>query len=459
MKPLTLLLMICLVLFSLFTLPGHLSENCDILIIGAGAAGMSAALESGHAYRKVIVLEKMSYPGGNSTKATGGMNAAINNEDREPYFRETLEAGMNKGTPELVRQMVNGSTGAVNWLMSLGADLSDRGLLAGHSESRSFRPFKGSPVGREVVNVLYTELRRQNIELRTDNIALSVEPRHSGFTVTVENQSGRVYRIRTKKLIIASGGFGGSPEYITRFNPGLKGFNTTNSPGATGDYIKLTESLNASIINLQDIQTHPTVEPDFGTLITEALRGNGAILVNQKGMRFTNELAFRDALTHKMLEQRGGSAWLVFDQGVRESLISSEYYFSQNFVVQSESPADLAEKLSLPEREFIETLDRWNSFYDSGEDEDFDRKDLPRSLKNPPYYAIKTAPGIHYCMGGLEIDERARVLDKEGKPIPGLYAAGEATGGIHGLDRLGGNSLTDAVVFGRIAGREAAGNN
>ncbi len=456
MKPLTVLLLIVLTLFAVFALPGHLSQRCDVLIIGAGAAGMSAALEAGSSAQKVIILEKMPYPGGNSSRATGGMNAALNIDDREIFYRETLRAGMYKGTPGLVKQMVDGSRDAVSWLTSMGADLSDLGRLAGHSRNRSFRPYKGSPVGQEVVNILYSELRRQEIELRTDNKALSVEKIRRGFTVTVENRSGRVYRIRTGRLIIASGGFGGSPEQITRFNPSLKGFNTTNSPGATGDYITLTEKLNASIINLPDIQTHPTVEPDFGTLITEALRGNGAILVNQRGLRFTDEMAFRDALTQKMLEQRGGEAWLIFDQGVRESLYSSEYYFRQKFVIQAESLETLAEKLSLPEREFIETLERWNRFIDTGMDEDFGRRDLIASLNTPPYYAIKTAPGIHYCMGGLEIDERARVLDRSGNIIPGLYAAGEATGGIHGLDRLGGNSLTDAVVFGRIAGREAS---
>ena len=209
-------------------------------------------------------------------------------------------------------------------------------------------------------------------------------------------------------------------------------------------------------MDLGEIQTHPTVEPDFSILITEALRGNGGILINSKGERFTNEMAFREALSRSILSQKGGTAWLIFDQEIRNSLKSSEYYFQRELVLSGNSLTELSETLSLPPEKFEQQAALWNRTVFQREGDPFDRKDLYRPLTTPPYYAIKVTPGIHYCMGGLGIDGRARVLDQSGAPLPGIFAAGEATGGIHGRDRLGGNSLTDTMVFGRIAGQEAA---
>jgi len=167
---------------------------------------------------------------------------------------------------------------------------------------------------------------------------------------------------------------------------------------------------------------------------------------------------FREHLSNSILEQKEGFAWLIFDQSVRESLKASEFYIRKQLTINGETTGKLAEQLSIQEHRLSETLERWNSFVINGEDEDFNRRDLRVPLQKPPYFAIKVTPGIHYCMGGLAIDVMARVLDVDGFPIDGLYAAGEATGGIHGKDRLGGNSITDALVFGKIAGYAASGH-
>ncbi len=457
MRALTVLFIITLLIFGGVTASFYLPEEADVVVIGAGAAGMSAALACHEETGSLVVLEKMPYAGGNSRRASAGFNAAVSMDDVDPYISDTSEAGRYIGNPELIRTMVEGSWAVLSYLKNLGADLSEQGLLAGHSERRTFRPSGGKPVGLEVSRVLFREMERQGIDLRHENRALSIEKDRKGLLVEVENSTGRVYSIRAGAVVIATGGFGGSPEMVARANPSLKGFNTTNAASASGDFVSLTEDLPTVLINMGDIQIHPTVEPDFGILITEALRGNGGILLNQSGRRFTNEMRFREPLSRDILSQEKGQAWLVFNQGIRESLQAVEYYFDLELVLQGESAEALADKLGVSPVRLRETLDCWNRALTQGVDPSFGREDLNRSHFSPPFYAIKVRPGIHYCMGGLHIDRRARVLDMDGKPIPGLYAAGEATGGIHGRDRLGGNSLTDAMVFGNIAGREASG--
>ena len=167
--------------------------------------------------------------------------------------------------------MAEKSSEALQELREMGADLEDRGLLAGHSHSRTYRPSGGSPVGKEISRVLYSHLRNNQIDIRTENRALSILQKKDKLEVLVKNRTGKEYRIRAGAVIISTGGFGGSPELVTRFNPELKGFHTTNSAGATGDFITLTKDMPVKLIDLNEIQTHPTVEPEFSTLITEAL--------------------------------------------------------------------------------------------------------------------------------------------------------------------------------------------
>lgn len=456
MKALTSVFLIILSIFFILISPWYLPEKADVIIIGAGAAGMRAAIESKVHTDRIILLEKMPYPGGNTNKATAGFNAVLDKDDIGRYMQDTREAGKFSGNMNLIRMLVEKSSEALSDLIAMGADLEDRGLLAGHSQSRTYRPSGGSPVGREISSVLYKTVQNKGIDIRMENRALSISLKNKKLEVLVKNRTGKEYKIVAASVIIASGGFGGSPELVTRYNSGLKGFHTTNSASATGDYLALTRNIPVHLIDLEEIQTHPTVEPEFSMLITEALRGNGGILINSQGQRFTNEMDFREQLSKSILKQKNRFAWLIFDQTVRESLKSSEYYIKNQLTKSGNTTKELAEHLSLTDEILSDTLNKWNNSVLIGEDKDFQRLDLKISLQTPPYFAIKVTPGIHYCMGGLAIDDKARVLDETGNPIEGLFAAGEATGGIHGKDRLGGNSLTDAMVFGKIAGYEAA---
>lgn len=445
---------------------GESGERADVVVIGAGASGMSAALEAESYGKDVILLEKMPYVGGNTFRATGGMNAAetdiqkdLGIEDSvETFINDTLVSGHYENNETLVRLLAEESRIAIDWLTAKGANLSDVGLLAGHTISRTHRPTGGKPVGIEIVNVLKQEIDNSKVDLRLENKAIEIlaDSDQSVSGVKVVDKSGKHYTINSEHVIIATGGFGGSPETFVYYNQQLKGYQTTNSPSATGDFITLVEGLNVALRDMDYIQTHPTVSREYGVLITEAIRGNGGILVNNQGMRFADELKNRDFLSVDLLSQKDREVYLIFNEEIRKSLKASDDYIDMKIIQQSESLEALSEVIRVPKESLVETVNRYNEFVKTGYDEDFGRKSLMISLEEGPYYVVAVIPGVHYCMGGIVINEKAMVLNEDGQPIKGLYASGEATNGIHGQNRLGGNSLIEAIVFGRIAGKNAS---
>ena len=260
-----------------------------------------------------------------------------------------------------------------------------------------------------------------------------------------------------KAVIIATGGFGANSKMVEQFRPDLAGFGTTNQRGATGDAFSMVQKFGAATTQMDQIQTHPTVVPKNGSMITEAVRGNGAILLNRSGMRFVDEMQTRDLVSKAILDCPGKTAFLVFDQGVRESLKAIESYAEHNLLTEAQSLGELAEKIGLDSAQVEKSVERWNSFVAEKKDKDFGRnpKSMDRAIASPPFYAIEVEPAVHHTMGGLKINSRAQVLNASGKIIPGLYAAGEVTGGIHGANRLGGNAVADICVFGKIAADSA----
>lgn len=460
---------IILIFMMLWFWLGEPDERADIVVIGAGASGMSAALEAESFGKEVILLEKMPYVGGNTLRATGGMNAAetdIQNnlgiEDSiETFIEDTLFSGHYENNEMLVTLLAEESKSAIDWLTDKGADLSDVGLLAGHTNSRTHRPSGGKPVGIEIVNILKKEIDNNLVDLRLEHKAVEIltDSDNSVIGVNVVDKSGKHYTIDCENVVIATGGFGGSPETFVYYNQKLKGYQTTNSPSATGDFITLVEGLNVVLKDMDYIQTHPTVSREYGVLITEAIRGNGGILVNNQGMRFADELKNRDFLSVDLLNQKDREVYLIFNEEIRKSLKASDNYIDMKIIQKSESLESLSEIIRVPKEGLVETVSRYNEFVKNGYDDDFGRKSLMMSLEEGPYYVVPVIPGVHYCMGGILINEKAMALNEDSQPIKGLYASGEATNGIHGQNRLGGNSLIEAIVFGRIAGRNAGLDN
>ena len=438
-------------------------DVADVVIIGAGASGMSAAIEADSLGYDVILLEKMPYVGGNTIRATAGINivespeqAALGIDDSKSLFvSDVLASGHSENNVLMVEKLADESASALDWLNGMGADLSDVGILAGHSVARTLRPSGGLPVGGEIVRVLKNKIDQMGIDLRLENKATKILTDAQGKITGVEvlDRTGRTYVVKTSQVIIATGGFGGSPEMYVYYNQKLKGYKTTNSPSATGDFIGLVKDLNVQLVDMSYIQTHPTVSYEYGMLITEAIRGNGGILINNKGLRFADELENRDLLSEAILDQPNQEVFLIFNDSIKSSLASSNDYINMDIVMTAGSVSELAETMRVDRQSFSQTIESYNQYVEQGVDLAFGRRALERKIDEGPFYAIQVIPGVHYCMGGILIDDKARAIDANNNPVLGLYASGEATGGIHGLNRLGGNSLLDAIVFGRIAGR------
>lgn len=437
----------------------------DVVIIGSGGAGLAAAIEARDAGKEVLIVEKMPMVGGNTLRATGGLNAAgtssqaaLGIEDSaESHYTDTMKGGYEKNDPALVEVLTAQAADAVEWLIGLGADLSDVGRMAGASQDRSHRPTGGAPVGAHLVQVLKAAAEEKGVEILTETTALEILAEDGVVKgIIAKDKDNNEFTIEAEAVIVATGGFGANITMVAEYDPVLDGFGTTNHSGATGDGITMAMAVGADLVDMVEIQTHPTVVPSNGYMITEAVRGNGAILINRDGNRFVNELGTRDVVSEATLAQEGQTAFLFFDEGVKESLSAIDGYIRQGLVTEADSLEALAEALEMNADNLIATVEAYNGFVADNNDQDFGRDDMPRSLETAKYYAIEVGPAVHHTMGGLKINTSAQVLDHDGSPIAGLYAAGEVTGGVHGGNRLGANALTDLIVFGRIAGQSAA---
>jgi len=218
----------------------------------------------------------------------------------------------------------------------------------------------------------------------------------------------------------------------------------------------MAETVGAGLVDMVEIQTHPTTDPESGYMFTEAIRGNGGILINAEGERFVNELDTRDVVSQAIVSQSTGQAFLVVNDAIVSVNASLARNIENGFGVKGETIEALAEEMGVDAQLLKETMASYAQFVEEGIDQDFGRASLIEPLTDGAFYAIPVIPSIHHTMGGVNIDTEARVLDTEGNQIPGLFAAGEITGGIHGTNRLGGNALADIIVFGRIAGKSAA---
>ena len=443
--------------------------TCDMVIVGAGGAGLSAAVAAAETNNglKIVVLEKEAIIGGNTNSSTGGINAAetdiqkgLGIEDSKQLFYDDIMSGGNyENIPSLVENLVEHAPVTISWLTGLGVDLTDVGLMGGSSVKRTHRPKGGTAIGPHLMKVLKEATSNKDIEIRTSNKVTGLLTAVDGSVtgVKVENANGTAYTLAAKAVIIATGGFGANLDMVTSLQPSLKGFATLNHPGATGDAFGWVTAIGGATIQMANIQIHPTAEATNHILITEAVRGNGAILVNHESKRFCNEMDTRDVVSAAILVQTQGEAFLIFDQGVRKSLASIETYANQHLLKESATVAELAQAIDVPAADLETTLNRYNAYQKEGVDKDFGRSatGMTASLVTAPYYAVRVNPAIHHTMGGLSVNTNTQVLRADGTPIPGLYAAGEVTGGLHGANRLGGNGVADIVVNGRLAGINA----
>ncbi|QWV93313.1 flavocytochrome c [Geomonas oryzisoli] len=441
-------------------------ESADVVVIGAGGSGYVASITAHDAGAKVILLEKMPITGGNSMLAAGGINAARTryqerlgmHDDPAEMVKETMKGGRDKNDPELVKVLAYQSADAVDFLVSLGADMTDLVRSGGVAVDRTHRPVGGAAVGPHLIKVYRDNAAKRNIDVRVNSEVVQILSDGKGRVtgVQVKGKHSGVYTINAKAVIDTAGGFAANNELVGSFKPQFKETASSNQPGATGEGMFLAEKAGAKLIDMEQIQIHPTMGGDTKVLVSETVRGSGAILVNHAGKRFVNELTTRDKASAAILAQPEKSAFLVLGESTRKSNVQIDGYIALGLVQQADSIAALAAKMGVPADTLTATVTAYNKAFEAKKDPEFQRQDIPRPVDGPKYYAIWVKPGRHHTMGGVKINTEAQVIGKDGKPITGFYAAGEVTGGVHGWNRLGGNAITDTVVFGRIAGSNAA---
>ena len=495
-----------------------IEETVDVVVVGAGGAGMTAAITATDAGKKVIVVESQPIAGGNSVRSTGGMNAAKTpyqdkNEFKEAagvektlataaekfadnetitalaatgksqwdayqanpqgYFDsvelmelDTMIGGKGKNNPELVKALAENSADAIEWLASIGAEVKNVGAFGGASVKRIHRPVnadgKVTAVGAYIVPILEKNLQDRNVQFLFDTTANEIIMK-DGKAVGIKGtgKDGHKVTINAKSVVIATGGFGANAEMVEKYKPELKGFATTNAEGAQGQGIDMATAAGAATVDMNQIQIHPTVhieEDGNAHLITEGLRGDGAILVNAEGKRFYDEVSTRDKVSAAIIEQTDKSAWLIVDQAMVDKSAVIAGYIKSGYTVTGATYEELAKAMGVDEATFTSTMNTWNQAVEAKSDAEFGRTSFANPLTTAPYYAIKITPAVHHTMGGIVINPKAEVLNEKGEAISGLYAAGEVTGGVHGANRLGGNAVADFVVFGRISGQSAADN-
>jgi fumarate reductase flavoprotein subunit len=442
------------------------SKAYDVVVVGSGGAGLAAAIQAHDLGASVVVVEKMSVIGGNTNKASAGMNAAETKfqklkgivDSKDLFYKETMIGGKNKNNPELLRYFVENAPDAIDWLDNNGIELSGITTTGGMSIDRTHRPASGAAVGGFLISGLVKNINRRGIEVMLDsNVTEIITENNKVVGVKVTEEDGSIQTIKAKAVIIATGGFSANREMVEKYRPDLKGFVTTNHKGATGSGIMILEKLGAGTVDMKEIQIHPTVEQTTSYLISESIRGGGAILVAQKGKRFVNELDTRDKVSAEIINLPEHYSYILFDQQVRDENRAVEEYVSHNLVVQADSINELAQKLSIDADILNETIERYNHFVNNKQDEDYGRTTgMRHPINKAPFYAIKIAPGVHHTMGGVTINTETQVLDTDKKVIQGVFAAGEVVGGVHGANRIGGNAVADIIIFGMQSGKQAA---
>lgn len=436
----------------------------DVVVVGGGGAGLSAAIAAKEKGANVVLVEKMLMLGGNTNYATAGINAAntklqkkLGIEDNaELFYNDTMKGGKNVNNPELVKKLTTDSANIIDWLTERGADLSEVVFTGGQSAKRTHRPAGGQAVGPVIVDALAETAEKDGIDVRTESEVTKLIKTGDKVTGVEVKHKGETYNINAKAVVMATGGFGANAKMVAEYKPSLEGFGSTNSPAITGEGIKMVKAVGGDLVDMTEIQTHPTVVHKKTAMITEAVRGEGAILVNREGKRFVSELETRDVVSKAELEQTGKSAFLIFDQEVREKLGAINGYVRKGFTVEGATLEELAGKIGVDAKGLVDTMAKYNGYVKAGEDKDFGKTALPRELVKAPFYAIEVSPAVHHTMGGVRINTNAEVLTADGKVIPGLFAAGEITGGVHGANRIGGNAVTDITVYGKTAGENAA---
>ncbi len=457
----------------------------EIVVIGGGGAGLAAAVRANQLGSKVLVLEKMGKVGGNTILAGGALNAVNDrseqaiayNDSVEWHYTQTLSGGDYQGDPLLVHTLVSNAWDGVQWLMDLGMEFQDEtaGLftVTGGLWPRAHKPVEPLGTGFFKTYMNYID-SHDNVDVMLNTCATEILVDENGKAcgVVATGETGNTVTVKASKgVVVATGGFAANVELRSAYNTQWAdlgdSIKSTNHAGATGDGIKMLQKLGADFVQMGNIQLLPLGDP-----VTGSLSGNiehdveTRIFINKEGNRFVNEGGRRDDMTNALFAQTDAYMWVVMDSDTyptgdeRNNFgETANQLVEAGRAVKADTLEELAEKMNVPADTLIAAVTEFNRHAEGGDlagtPDEFGRTLYKTPIDTAPFYAAARIPTVHHTMGGVRINVNAQVLDENGNVIPGLYAAGEVTGGIHGANRLGGNALTDTVVFGRIAGESA----
>ena len=450
--------------------------DADVVVVGAGGAGMTAAITAAAEGKSVVILESQSMVGGNSVRATGGMNAGKTVYQDENEFGEsagvektlktaaekyadnetitalaktvseqwaayqanptgyfdsvelmeldTMIGGKGINDPELVETLCANSADAIDWLDEHGITLHNVSSFGGASVKRIHRPVnaegKTVSVGSYMIPLLQENCEKAGVKMMLDTTATEILTDANGAAVGVKatGASGETVTVNAKAVVLATGGFGANLDMVVKYKPELKGFMTTNAPGIQGQGIEMAQAIGAATVDMDQIQIHPTVEANTAALITEGLRGDGAILINEEGQRFIDEVGTRDVVSAAEIAQTGSYSWLVVDQAMADASSVIQGYIKKGYTVTGSTYEELGKAMGVDAAAFAETMEKWNGYVEAKNDPDFGRTSFANPLNTAPYYAVKVHRRCPSHHGRPEDQRQHRGAEREGRGHP-----------------------------------------
>ncbi|CAG98540.1 fumarate reductase [Kluyveromyces lactis] len=472
-----LLFVVVYLVYSLFS-KNQATMSKPVVVIGSGLAGLTTSTQLVKFNIPIVLLEKTGSIGGNSIKASSGINGAGTDtqeklkiiDNPELFADDTIKSARGKGIVTLMEKLAKDSANAISWLQTEHQIPLDKlAQLGGHSVSRTHRSSGKLPPGFQIVDTLKKSLQSYGadlvkIQLNSKVIDVKLDENNKVNGVVYEDSEG-THSIETNNVVFCTGGFGFNKKLLEKYAPHLVDLPTTNGDQTLGEGQVLLERLGAKLIDMDQIQVHPTgfVDPNdpesnWKFLAAEALRGLGGILLNpDTGLRFTNELNTRDTVTAAIQSKcKSQTAWMVMSEDLYGNYKPNLDFYMFKKLVTKTTVADFAKDLPIDANTLISEL---VTYSDISKEDQFGRTHRENQFastlsEDSTIFVGKITPVVHFTMGGAKIDEQSRVLNAEGNPIAtGIYAAGEVSGGVHGANRLGGSSLLECVVFGRQAAR------
>jgi fumarate reductase flavoprotein subunit len=464
----------------------NLSYSADIIIVGAGGAGLSATIEARKTGASVILLEKSSVVGGNTLPANAGLSAVGTDEQEaagygsytvQNYIDFHLEKG-ETNNPDLVRILAEKSRDTVEWLKSMGLRFVIRTLGAtGPGMFGDDRITLSAPDNQTIGSYLIPALAHNaeasgaKIFFETTATELITEGGRVTGVKARDNVTGETLTFMGA-VLLTTGGYGQDNAMVAEYAPQYAGIITDEVAPTTGDGIKMAVKLGAATQDLDQLMVIGMVEAISHDTILPPWVADGSIFVNYEGKRFgrENEHPFFDPTPAPPLPEGVKEAmevldgypadkkqfYYVFGKSILADNPNLQPYIYRGCAAQGTTPEELAGKLGVNAANLKETIDKWNAVINGGGPDEFGRSEAIHTNIDAPYYALRVNSGVHYCMGGLKINTKTQVLKTDGSVISGLFAAGEVTGGVHGKYRVDGSAVTDSLLFGRLGAQEAA---